>query len=159
RSDGDLDAPPRDARAIFGFGPRLVWRSDEGGRGELRLYSPDLGPPQDVLVPSQWLAGERMHERRALTEDRVLLADLTAAGGRDVEEDLHSSARHDDARAGREGLDELVGHERERRADAIRDAGRRGHRGHRRREQDHREDADSGAGPPHQKVTEGRCTP
>jgi len=48
-----------------------------------------------------------VQEGRALAKDRVLLADLRAARGADVEEDLVAVEGDDDALDRLEGLDEL----------------------------------------------------
>src|SRR5262249_57291142 len=118
-----LDAATRDPRAVLRLGLRLVGRRDEGGHRVLRLHPSDLGPAEYLLVTPERFAGERMGERRALAEDRVLLADLAAATRADVEEDLLALRRYDDALDRLEGLNEFVGHHGERRPDAIGQAG------------------------------------
>ena len=131
--DGDLDAPAGDARAVLGLRLRLVGRGDERRHREFRLHAAHLGPAEHVLVATERPAGERVRERRALAEDRVLLPHLRPTRGADVQEDLVAVERHDDALDGLEGLDELVGHQRERSADAVGETGGGRPRGHGRR--------------------------
>src|SRR5262245_5925733 len=159
RRHRDLDAATSDPRSVLRLGLRLVGRRDEGGHRVLRLHPSDLGPAEYLLVTPERFAGERMGERRALAEDRVLLADLAAATRADVEEDLLALRRYDDALDRLEGLNEFVGHHGERRPDAIGQAGGGGARDQNARQHRDAEHARHSAGSTHQNVTEGWCTP
>ena len=115
---------------------RIGQRQVDGGR-ELRIQAHDLGVPQHLLVPPQRPSGERMGEGLALAEDHVLLSDLGAVLGGDVEEDLGALQRDHDGLHRLEGLDEVAGHEREGGGDPVGDTGARRRR-HRQQHGQHR---------------------
>src|SRR5262249_57771817 len=115
----------------------------------------DLGVAEDLLVTTEELAGDRMGERLALAEDRVLLAEHGAVALVDVEEDFRPLHRDDHPLDGLEGPGEVVRHEAEGGARTVAHAGQ--HRLGQEQEEPHQRQESRPTAL--QKVTEGWCTP
>src|SRR5262249_18313785 len=156
RGDRDLDASPRDPDAVVGLWERPALDRDEEGLREPGLHRTDLGVAQDLLVPSQHLAGHGVVELVALAEDRELLTDLGSAALAEIQIDRAPLDADHETLERAERLGEVVEHEREGCPDAI------GHPGGRARDvRDHGQydEADGGPDPRVQNVTDGRWMP
>src|SRR4029450_9414713 len=118
--DGRLDACPRDPHAVVGLGFRLAVEGNVHRLREARIDGLDLRVPENFLVPAERLASDRVVELLALAEDRELLPGLRAAALADVQIERAVLEADHERLEGRERLDEVLRHETEGRADAVR---------------------------------------
>src|SRR5439155_7441155 len=154
---GDRDPEPAagDPHTVVDVRTRLAIHGHVPGLGEARLYARDLRVAEHLLELAERRAGEWVDERGALAEDRELLPDLRAPFLAEVEVERVALLTHDEPLHRLEGPGEVLGHEGERRADAVGEPGVRDPGGG----EDEGERGGARRGRPAQNVTDGSWTP
>src|SRR5438093_2280114 len=120
------------------------------------MHCADLGLAENLFVPPEHLAGDRVAELLPLAEDGELLTDLGSPALPNVQIERAPFDADHEAFEGAEGLDEVVEHEHEGRPHSIGHpgGGARGAREHAQHDQ-----ADGGPDPRAQNVTDGLWMP